>query len=265
MKRNNDRNKDKKPVKAIKNSDDAKIRLNKYISNSGVCSRREADTLIADGKVKVNNNVVTELGYKVEPSDKVSVEGKIIKPKNFVYILLNKPKGYLSTTKDPQERKTVMELVANATSERVYPVGRLEKNTTGLLLLTNDGDLTNSLVHPSKGVNKIYSIGLDKPLTKADFINIVEGKMVVEDEKVEIDELAYTSDDKKELGVRIHTGSNSLLRRLFESLNYKVDKLDRVMYGILTKRDLPRGKWRFLSEKEVRILKQQFSSTKKSE
>ncbi|MGZ5244059.1 MAG: pseudouridine synthase, partial [Bacteroidia bacterium] len=245
--------------------EDAKIRLNKYISNSGVCARREADILIADGKVKVNNKVITEMGYKVDPRDEVTVEGKRIKPQNSVYILLNKPKGYLSTTKDPQERKTVMELVASATTERVYPVGRLDKNTTGLLLLTNDGDLNNALVHPSKSINKIYSVGLDKPLTKADFVKIVEGGILIEDEKVVIDELAYTSEDKKELGVRIHTGSNSLIRRLFESLNYKVDKLDRVMFGILTKKDLPRGKWRFLSDKEVRILKQQFSSTKKSE
>ncbi len=259
------RNIDKKLPKTNKNSDDAKIRLNKYISNSGVCSRREADTLITDGKVKVNNKVVTEMGYKVDPKDEVTVEGKRIKPKNSVYILLNKPKGYLCTTKDPQERKTVMELVANATKERVYPVGRLDKNTTGLLLLTNDGDLNNALVHPSKSINKIYAVGLDKPLTKADFINIVEGKVMVEDEKVEVDELAYTSEDKKELGVRLHSGSNSLLRKAFESLQYKVEKLDRVMYGILTKKDLPRGKWRYLSDKEVRILKQQFGSTKKSE
>lgn len=259
------RNIGKKLPKTEKKTDDAKIRLNKYIANSGVCSRREADTLIADGKVTVNGKVVTEMGYKLDNRDDVNVNGKRIKPKNHIYILLNKPKGYLSTTKDPQERKTVMELVANATSERVYPVGRLDKNTTGLLLLTNDGDLTNSLVHPSKSINKIYSVGLDKPLTKADFIKIMGGEIIIEEEKVEIDELAYTSEDKKELGVRIHKGSNSLLRKLFESLEYKVDKLDRVMFGILTKKDLPRGKWRLLTDKEVRLLKQQFGSTPKSE
>jgi 23S rRNA pseudouridine2605 synthase len=260
MKRNND----KKLLKNDKKSEDAKIRLNKYISNSGVCSRREADTLIADGKVTVNGKVITEMGYQVDRRDDVTVAGKKIKPKNHIYILLNKPKGYLSTTKDPQERKTVMELVASATTERVYPVGRLDKNTTGLLLLTNDGDLTNALIHPSKNINKIYAVGLDKPLTKADFIKIVEG-VTLEDGVAEVDELAYTSDDKKELGVRIHSGRNRIIRRLFEALEYKVDKLDRVMFGILTKKDLPRGKWRFLSEKEVRILKQQFGSTQKSE
>ncbi|RYD83392.1 MAG: rRNA pseudouridine synthase [Sphingobacteriales bacterium] len=259
------RNIGKKLPKTEKKTDDAKIRLNKYISNSGVCSRREADTLIAEGKVTVNGKVVTEMGYKLDHRDDVNVNGKRIKPKNHIYILLNKPKGYLSTTKDPQERKTVMDLVASATTERVYPVGRLDKNTTGLLLLTNDGDLNNALVHPSKSINKIYSVGLDKPLTKAHFIQIVEGAMMVEEEKVEIDELAYTSEDKKELGIRTHKGSNSLLRKLFESLEYKVEKLDRVMFGILTKKDLPRGKWRLLTDKEVRILKQQFGSTPKSE
>jgi 23S rRNA pseudouridine2605 synthase len=157
-----------------------------------------------------------------------------------------------------------MDLVKNATSERVYPVGRLDKNTTGLLLLTNDGDLTNSLIHPSKNINKIYSVTLDKPLTKADFIKIMEG-VTLEDGIVEIDELAYTNENKTELGVRIHSGRNRIIRRLFESLGYKVDKLDRVMFGILTKKDLPRGKWRLLTDKEIRLIKAQFRSTQKSE
>jgi 23S rRNA pseudouridine2605 synthase len=232
------------------------VRLNKYISNCGICSRRDADILIQDGKVKVNGKTVTELGFKLNKADEVRVNNKVIRPQNYIYILLNKPKGFLSTTSDPQERETVMQLVEKATrGERVYPVGRLDKNTTGLLLLTNDGDLTHSLIHPSKGVEKIYAVTLDKPLTKNDFIKITDG-VELEDGLVTVDDIAYVDEkDKSKIGVKIHSGRNRVIRRLFESLHYKVDKLDRVVFGILTKKDLPRGKWRYLSPKEVQIMK----------
>jgi 23S rRNA pseudouridine2605 synthase len=255
MKRSNP----KKLSKTPKNTTEDKIRLNKYISNSGVCSRREADKLIADSQVKVNGKVVTEMGYKLESGDEVTVDGKKIKPEKFVYILLNKPKGYITTTKDPQERNTVMDLIKGATRERVYPVGRLDRNTSGLLLLTNDGELTHELIHPSRNINKIYSATLDKPLTKADFLKIMEG-IQLDDGPATVDELAYTNEqDRTEVGIRIHSGRNRIIRRIFESLDYEVVKLDRVMFGILTKKDLPRGKWRFLSDKEVRLLKARVS------
>jgi len=238
-----------------KKIEDDSIRLNKYISNSGVCSRREADTLIAAGKVKVNGAIITELGHKIDLTDIVMVDNKIIKPQNFVYILLNKPSGYITTTKDPEERKTVMELVSSATKERVYPVGRLDRNTSGLLILTNDGDLTNHLTHPSKGIAKIYAVTLDKPLTKADFLKITNG-IELEDGLAEIDDLAYTDpNDKKQVGVKIHSGKNRIIRRIFKAVDYDVVKLDRVMFGLLTKKDLPRGKWRFLTSQEVGKLK----------
>jgi 23S rRNA pseudouridine2605 synthase len=223
----------------IKRAASVDVRLNKYIANSGVCSRRDADILIQEGKVKVNGKTVNELGYKVTRGDEVRVNNKVIRPQNYVYILLNKPKGFLSTTK----------------GERVYPVGRLDKNTTGLLLLTNDGDLTNALIHPSQGVEKIYAATLDKPLTKNDFIKITNG-VELEDGPANVDELAYVDEaDKSKIGIRLHSGRNRIIRRLFEALGYRVEKLDRVMFGILTKKDLPRGKWRYLSPKEVQILK----------
>lgn len=248
-------NKDKKSPKTDKNPEEDQIRLNKYIANSGVCSRREADTLISEGKVTVNDKVITELGFKVTKYDKVTVGGKKIEPKNFIYILLNKPKDYLSTTSDPQERKTVMDLIKDATKERVYPVGRLDRNTTGLLILTNDGDLTHNLIHPSHNIEKIYAAELDKPLTKNDFIRIMEG-VELEDGIAEVDEVAYTDEkDKTKVGIRLHSGRNRIIRRIFETLGYEVKKLDRVMIGMLTKKDLPRGKWRFLTPKEVRIFK----------
>jgi len=234
------------------------VRLNKYIADCGICSRREADSLISAGKIKVNGQLITELGYKIQKDDKVFYEGKRINPENYVYILLNKPRGYITTTKDPQERKTVMELVSAATNERIYPVGRLDRNTSGLLLLTNDGDLTNALIHPSKNVNKIYAVDLDRPLAKNDMLKIMEG-IELEDGKVEIDEIDYTDiNDKAKIGIRLHSGKNRVIRRLFESLTYDVKKLDRVMFASLTKKNLPRGKWRFLGDKEVRLLKTQF-------
>ena len=234
--------------------DDSSIRLNKYISNHGICSRREADKLILEGKVKVNGAIITELGHKIDRGAEVFVNNQKLKTQNNVYILLNKPKGYITTTKDPENRKTVMDLVANATNERVYPVGRLDRNTSGLLLLTNDGDLTNNLTHPSKNISKIYAVSLDKPLSKNDFQKIADG-IELEDGLAEIDDLAYTdANDKKEVGIKIHSGKNRIIRRIFESVGYDVIKLDRVTFGLLTKKDLPRGKWRFLTPFEVKNL-----------
>jgi 23S rRNA pseudouridine2605 synthase len=234
------------------------IRLNKYISNAGICSRREADKLIADGKVKVNGQTISEMGYQVRRDDEVTVDGKKLKSSQLVYILLNKPRGFITTTKDEKDRDTVMDLIKGATMERVYPVGRLDRNTSGVLLLTNDGDITNAMIHPSNHVAKVYSVKLNKHLAKGDFIKIMEG-VELEDGLVDIDDLAYTDPkDKSMVGIEIHSGKNRVIRRLFESLGYEVEKLDRVMFSILTKKDLPRGKWRFLSAKEVRILKTHF-------
>lgn len=242
------------------------IRLNKYISNSGICSRRQADELIANGQVKVNGEIVTELGLKLNKNDTVTVKGKKAEiRRKMIYILLNKPKGYITTTKDPQERKTVMELIRNATTERVYPVGRLDRNSSGLLILTNDGDLTNDLIHPSRNIKKIYAVTLDKPLAKNDFIKITSEGVTLEDGLATVDELAYTDDkDATKIGVSIHSGRNRIIRRMFEFLGYDVKKLDRVMFGILTKKDIPSGKWRYLNEKEVRILKGEILGKRKS-
>jgi 23S rRNA pseudouridine2605 synthase len=245
--------KESQPVEEAKPSSD-KIRLNKYISNSGVCSRREADNLITMGLISVNGNVITELGYKVNPGDEVRYESKVLRAEKPVYILLNKPKGYLTTTKDPQERNTVMHIIANAVRERVYPVGRLDRNTTGLLLLTNDGDLADKLSHPSYNVKKIYKVELDRALTKADFQKILEG-VSLEEGKAMVDDLAMVSDDGKTVGLEIHIGWNRVVRRIFEALNYQVLKLDRTAYAGLDKKDLPRGEWRFLKKEEVLRLK----------
>ena len=230
-------------------------RLNKYISNSGVCSRREADQLITQGKIKVNGEVITELGYKIAQNAIVTYDDKPIKPQNYVYILLNKPSGTITTTSDPENRKTVMDHIFKATKERVYPVGRLDRNSSGLLLFTNDGELTNALTHPSKKISKIYAVTLDKSLSKADYQKILDG-VELEDGVAEVDELAYTnSNDKSEIGIKIHSGKNRIIRRLFQSIGYEVLKLDRVVFGLLTKKDLPRGKWRFLTQLEVNKLK----------
>lgn len=226
------------------------IRLNRFIANAGVCSRREADALIEAGEVKVNGCVITEMGHQVKPTDEVKHKNKILKREKFVYVLLNKPKDFITTTSDPEDRKTVMELVKNACDERILPVGRLDRKTTGLLLFTNDGDLAKKLTHPSHHVKKLYQVGLDKAITKADFEKIVEG-LQLEDGPVQVDDLAVVSEDFKTLGVEIHTGRNRIVRRIFEHLGYQVVKLDRVVYAGLTKKDLPRGKWRFLTQKEV--------------
>ncbi|MBO3698920.1 pseudouridine synthase [Roseivirga sp. E12] len=230
------------------------IRLNKYIANSGVCSRREADKLIEKGEITVDGEVIKELGFKVQPGQVVVHEKNVLKPEKQVYILLNKPKGFLSTTTDPDGRKTVMELVAKACPEQIFPVGRLDRSTTGLLLFTNDGQLSKKLTQPKHQIKKIYQVGLNKPITKSDFESILDG-ITLDDEKVFVDDLAIVDGDNSTIGIELHLGKNRVVRRLFEHLGYTVTKLDRVVYGSLTKKDLPRGKWRFLTEKEVLWLK----------
>ena len=230
--------------------------LNKYIAHSGVCSRRDAADVVKQGDVEVNGKVITEPGYKVAETDLVKVKGKKITPsRNYVYILLNKPKDYITTSEDPQGRKTVLELVRHATTERVYPVGRLDRNTSGVLLLTNDGDLAQILSHPKHEVRKIYEVKLDKALTKADFEKIAAG-ITLEDGFIAPDVLAYAdAKDKSIIGMEIHSGRNRIVRRIFEHLKYDVRGLDRVMYAGLTKKNVQRGKWRLLNEREVRTLK----------
>jgi len=230
------------------------IRLNKFISNSGICSRREADKLIESGDIKVNEEVVREMGYKVKPTDKIFYKNKQIRREKMVYVLLNKPKGYITTMSDPEDRKTVMDLVKNSCDERIYPVGRLDRNTSGLLLFTNDGMLAEKLTHPSYEMQKIYQVEIDKPITQQDYGKILSG-IQLEDGMITVDDLAVTTLDKKTLGLEIHSGRNRIVRRIFESLGYEVERLDRVMYASLTKKDLPRGKWRYLTEKELGWLK----------
>lgn len=232
------------------------IRLNKYLADSGICSRREADDLILAGAVSVNGVVVTELGTKVNTTDKVVYGGETLNREKLRYVLLNKPKGVITTSDDPYERHTVMELVEGACQERIYPVGRLDRNTIGLLLLTNDGDLAKTLTHPSHEVKKLYHATLDKPLTKNDLMKIREG-LVLEDGPIEVDGIDWVVDDptKREIGIEIHSGRNHIVRRIFESLGYEVVKLDRVMFAGLTKQNLPRGHWRFLTPSEISILK----------
>lgn len=230
--------------------------LNKFLAHCGVCSRRDAVTIITQGSVKVNGAVATEPGYKVQQTDEIIYNGKLLfVTKNLVYILLNKPKDYITTTDDPQGRKTVLELIKQATVERVYPIGRLDRNTSGVLLLTNDGDLTQKLSHPSYEITKIYEVKLDKPLTKADFDKVLAG-LTLEDGAVYVDSLAYSDPkDKSIIGIEIHSGRNRIVRRIFESMGYDVKGLDRVMYAGLTKKNVERSKWRYLSEKEIRVLK----------
>jgi len=239
---------------AKQKSDPDLIRLNRFLANSGVGSRREADELIKMGLVTVNGETVTEMGHKVKLTDEVRYEGKKLKAEKPVYILLNKPKGFITTTDDPQDRNTVMALVANAGKERIYPVGRLDRNTTGLLMLTNDGDLADKLTHPSYGVKKIYKVELDKPLSKNDFVKIKDG-VHLEEGRAMVDDLAIIGDDNKVVGLELHIGWNRIVRRIFESLDYQVIKLDRVVYAGLDKKDLGRGQWRFLKPEEVVALK----------
>jgi len=232
------------------------IRLNKYIANAGICSRREADKLIESGVIKVNGKTITTLGTKVSHDDIVKYDKRTLKTEKKYYVLLNKPKGYITTTDDPFDRRTVMGLVRAACSERIYPVGRLDKDTTGLLLFTNDGALAKKLTHPKHQVSKIYHVILNKALTKTALNKILHG-ITLEDGLIRVEKLAYVRDDlsKKELGIELQSGKNRIIRRIFESLNYKVIKLDRVTFAGLTKKDVPRGKWRHLTEKEINYLR----------
>ena len=230
--------------------------LNKFVAHAGVSSRRAAATLVKEGKVTVNGVVVTDPGTKVLYTDTVKVAGrKVTVSSHFVYILLNKPKDFLTTTTDPQGRKTVQQLISKATEERVYPIGRLDRNTSGVLLFTNDGDLAQKLSHPKNEMKKIYHVGLDKPLTKQHFEKIMVG-VELEDGIAKVDEMAYADPkDKTQIGLEIHSGKNRIVRRIFAALGYDVKTLDRVMYAGLTKKNVQRGNWRFLTEKEIRALK----------
>ena len=233
---------------------DGSVRLNRFVAQSGVCSRRDADDLIKAGVVTVNGQVVTELGTKVWPTDKVHYGGQRLSMEKKRYVLLNKPKDFITTTDDPRNRRTVMALVEKACPERIYPVGRLDRHTTGLLLMTNDGDLAKKLTHPSHGAEKIYHVTLDKAMTKAHLLQLVEG-VELEDGPAQADEVNYVEGaTKREVGIKIHMGRNRVVRRMCEALGYQVMKLDRVIFAGLTKKDLPRGKWRHLSEKELLFL-----------
>ncbi len=242
--------------KGPESKDTGLIRLNRYISNAGICSRRKADELIAAGVVSVNGEVVAELGHKVDPQkDEIRYNGELLKREKMVYVLLNKPKDYITTTEDPQERRTVMHLVEKASKERIYPVGRLDRNTTGLLLMTNDGDLADKLSHPRNSIIKLYQVELNKSLTQGDLNKIGFG-LELEDGLIKPDSISYVAGgSKREIGIQIHSGKNRIVRRIFEHLGYEVVKLDRAVYANLTKKDLPRGRWRFLEEKEVIQLK----------
>lgn len=246
---------DLRPAITVRKQDKT-MPLNKYVAHCGICSRRDAVPLIKEGKMRVNDVVILEPGFKVNPNDVVTFAGKKILPeKNLVYILLNKPKDYITTLDDPEGRKTVLDLLRGVTAERIFPIGRLDRNTTGVLLLTNDGDLTQKLSHPSHEVRKIYEVKLDKPLGKLDFERILNG-LDLEDGFVRADSLAYTDPkDKSIIGIELHSGRNRIVRRMFESLGYDVRNLDRVMFGNLTKKNVERGKWRYLVEKEIRLLK----------
>ncbi len=234
---------------------DHRIRLNKFIANAGICSRRDADVLIQNGAITVNGVIVTELGTKVMPDDEIRYGDQKLVNEKKTYVLLNKPKDYITTTDDPRKRNTVLHILGNAFKERLYPVGRLDRNTTGLLLLTNDGELTKKLTHPSHGVRKLYHVHLDKTLKAGDMMRIAQG-INLGGEKVLPDRIEYANpQNKKEVGIELHSGQNRVVRRMFEHLGYRVQKLDRVVFAGLTKKDLPRGKWRQLSEKEVIYLK----------
>jgi 23S rRNA pseudouridine2605 synthase len=236
--------------------DEGTIRLNKYLADAGICSRREADKLIEAGTVQINGKTVTELGTKVSTTDKVVYGGQALRREKLRYLVLNKPKDFITTTDDPFERKTVMGLVDKACSERIYPVGRLDRGTTGVLLFTNDGDIAKKLTHPRHGIRKIYYVVLNKQLTKADFERISIG-IELDDGLIKVDKLSWVDEAKtrKEVGIELHSGRNRIVRRIFESLGYKVVRLDRVVFAGITKKDTPRGKWRMLGESEVNMLK----------
>ncbi len=234
---------------------DTGFRLNKFISNSGICSRREADTYIEHGSVTVNGKLVTDMGYKVQPGDEVRFDGTLIAMEQKRYILLNKPKNYITTMDDDRGRKTVMDLIGNATKERIYPVGRLDRNTTGLLLFTNDGEMAKKLTHPKHNVRKLYHASLDRKLTLAD-LDKLRGDVIIEGKKVFIDAVSYVEGEKKtEVGIEIHSGRNRIVRKIFEHFGYNVTKLDRVIFAGLTKKNLPRGRYRELTQQEINNLK----------
>ena len=233
----------------------SEIRLNKYMANAGLCSRREADEYITAGKVKVNGQVVTELGTKIKRNDVVEYDDKVVTPERKCYILLNKPKDCVTTSDDPNGRTTVLDLVRNACAERIYPVGRLDRNTTGVLLLTNDGDLASKLTHPKFVKKKIYHVWTDRDISEEDMQRIADG-IELEDGEIHADAISYVSDDRNQAGIEIHSGRNRIVRRIFEHLGYRVTKLDRVYFAGLTKKNLPRGRWRFLTQEEVNILRQ---------
>lgn len=242
---------ERRNAKQKKSSNPDLIRLNKYVANAGVCSRREADVYIAAGSVTVNGKTVSEMGYKVKKTDDVRFDGRRLNPEKKEYVLLNKPKNFITTTRDEKGRRTVMELVSSASNNRLYPVGRLDRNTTGLLMFTNDGDLAKKLTHPKHMVRKIYHVHLEKNVSIADLRKIRDG-LELEDGKVQVDEVDYvTGASKKEVGIEIHSGKNRIVRRIFEHLDYEVSRLDRVVFAGLTKKDLPRGHWRYLTEQEV--------------
>lgn len=230
------------------------VRLNRYIANSGICSRRDADELIQAGQISVNNEVITEMGYQVKFKDVVKYGKKLLTREKMVYLLVNKPKDYITTTEDPQDRRTIMHMVEGVCKERIYPVGRLDRNTTGLLLLTNDGELAAKLTHPSNQIEKTYQVELNKAITDADFEAIKKG-ITLEDGDIKADDLAIITPDAMVVGITIHSGRNHIVRRIFAHLGYEVMKLDRTVFAGLNKKDLPRGKWRFLSEKEIIKLK----------
>lgn len=245
----------KKKETEKKPEDQDSIRLNKYIANSGVCSRRDADIYIASGNVTVNGEVITEMGHKVSLSDMVYFDGRRITPEKKEYVLLNKPGGFITTTKDEKGRKTVMNLISGASKSRLLPVGRLDRNTTGLLLFTNDGELAKKLTHPRHGIRKLYHVVLNKNLKQEDLKKIETG-LTLEDGPVKVDEISYITDaPKREVGVTLHSGKNRIVRRIFEALGYEVIKLDRVIFAGLTKKKLPKGTWRYLTKQEIINLK----------
>ena len=242
--------------KATPKQDDTTMRLNKYIANAGICSRRQADIYIQSGNVKVNNKIITQMGYKVLPTDKVCFDDKLINPETKRYVLLNKPKNYITTMEDERGRKTVMELVASASKERIYPVGRLDRNTTGLLLFTNDGEMAKKLTQPKYKVRKLYHVTLNKKLDIKDLQKIGSDDFKVENKKVFVDALSYVEGaSKNEVGIEIHSGRNRIVRKIFESLDYKIIRLDRVIFAGMTKKNIPRGHWRHLTQQEVNNLK----------
>ena len=230
------------------------MRLNKYISNSGICSRREADEYITAGLVTVNGEIVTQMGVRIRSTDDIRFNGERLQGEEKAYILMNKPKDYITTTDDPHAEQTVLDIIAGSCTQRVYPVGRLDKSTTGVLLLTNDGALTEQLTHPSYNRKKIYQVDLDKNLTRSDMEALVKG-IELEDGPAHVDEISYVDENEKKIGVEIHSGRNRIIRRMFEHLGYTVKKLDRVYFAGLTKKNLRRGAWRFLTPKEIATLK----------